>query len=33
MKEKYTFKFGLVEHIHKTHGNSTAYFPNEGGEI
>jgi len=33
MKEKCTYKFGMVEHPHKIHGNSTAYFPNEDGEI
>jgi hypothetical protein len=33
MKEKCTFKFELVEHLHKIHGNSMAYLPNEDGEI
>jgi len=33
MEEKCTYKFGMVQHLHKTHGNSTAYFPNEDGEI
>jgi len=33
MKEKCTFKFEMVEHLHKIHGNNMAYFPNEDGEI